>query len=557
MSNLAPIALFVYNRPSHTKQTINALKNNQLALESELFVFSDGAKNASGEPFVNEVREYLKTISGFKKITIEVSESNKGLAASIISGVTKIVNQFGKVIVLEDDLVTSKYFLQFMNDGLSFYEKNDEVISIHGYIYPVKKFLPETFFLKGADCWGWATWKRGWDLFDPNGVELLAKLKEKKLTKKFDLDGCYPYTQMLRNQVEGKNNSWAVRWHASAFLANKFTLYPGKSLVTNIGLDGSGTHCGSAHSFNFDFDFNTLIAIKSVPFEEDLVSKNAIKKFLKPSKGLFSRLLKKIENKSRKRERKKYGWFFTDLSWDEVVQTYGGYDSNYILEKSKNSLLAVKNGFAVHERDSFLFDHIQYSFPSLVALMWIAAQQDGKLNLIDFGGSLGSSFFQNRKFLSGLKEVKWNVVEQKNFVKCGKENFEDGQLKFYEDVDACVADQNPNILFFSNVLQYLKSPHQVIKHILKHDFEYVILDLLACLEDEHRDDLLTVQKVWPEIYEAAYPCWFFNKRNLLGLFLEKYDLIEEFKLESGNGIMIDGMNLSEYCGAIFKVKNNL
>ena len=146
--------------------------------------------------------------------------------------------------MLEDDLLTSPYFLDFMNEGLSIYEEDEKVISIHGYVYPISEKLPETFFLRGADCWGWATWKRGWDLFEPDGGLLLNKLEESKQTEEFDFNRSYPYTQMLKDQINGKTNSWAVRWYASAFLQNKYTLYPGKSLVSNIGGDGSGTNTG-------------------------------------------------------------------------------------------------------------------------------------------------------------------------------------------------------------------------------------------------------------------------------------------------------------------------
>ena len=159
--SLAPIVLFVYNRPEHTRKTVKALQDNDLTDESILYIFSDAAKNDDEVENVEKVREYIRTISGFKQIIIIEREKNYGLANSIISGVTEIVNKYGKIIVLEDDLVTSKYFLSFMNDALEIYKDENKVICIHGYIYPIKSELPETFFIKGADCWGWATWKRG------------------------------------------------------------------------------------------------------------------------------------------------------------------------------------------------------------------------------------------------------------------------------------------------------------------------------------------------------------------------------------------------------------
>lgn len=245
----APIALFVYNRPTHTRKTVEALLRNTQAAESQLFIFSDGPKNAKAEEGVRMVRDYIQTIQGFKQVTLKLQSENRGLANSIIAGVTELLQVHDMVIVLEDDLVTGRYFLQFMNDALEYYKQEERVVSVHGYVYPVRGALPETFFLKGADCWGWATWKRGWDTFRADGKELLAELESKKLTQAFDFGGVYPYTRMLKQQILGMNNSWAIRWYASAFLADKLTLYPGHSLVANIGFDNTGTHTGTSTYF--------------------------------------------------------------------------------------------------------------------------------------------------------------------------------------------------------------------------------------------------------------------------------------------------------------------
>jgi len=294
--NLAPIVLFVYNRPWHTQQTIEALQKNELARDSELFVFSDNPKNKEVEKEVRKVREYIKTISGFKNITISERKENLGLARSIISGVTEIVNKYGKIIVIEDDLIFSPYFLKFMNEALEFYEGDDEVISISGYIYPIED-IPETFFIRGADCWGWATWKRGWKLFESNGKKLLSELKTRNLTSKFDIFGAYNYTGMLEDQINGKNDSWAVRWYASAFLKEKLTLYPGKSLTYNIGLDNSGTHCGHSNMFEVEVAKKSII-IKKIPLEESNLALKKIELYLKnfnQKPNIFTKLIKKLK----------------------------------------------------------------------------------------------------------------------------------------------------------------------------------------------------------------------------------------------------------------------
>jgi hypothetical protein len=237
----APIAIFCFNRLTHLQETVRALQANPLAGMSEVFFFSDGARNGEDHEKVLLLREYLEKVTGFHKVTVISSPENKGLSMSVIDGVTRLVNTFGRVIVLEDDMVTSPFFLEYMNAALDKFEKEDRVISVHGYSYPIQE-LKEPFFLKGADCWGWGTWKRGWNLFESNGALLLKELKQKGLLRRFNFNGAFPYEKMLRRQIRGENSSWAVRWYASALINDKLTLYPGHSLIYNTGNDGSGTH---------------------------------------------------------------------------------------------------------------------------------------------------------------------------------------------------------------------------------------------------------------------------------------------------------------------------
>ena len=294
--NLAPIALFVYNRLDHTEQTVSALKRNLLAEESDLFVFSDAPKNSSSDEKVKAVRGFISSTTGFKSLTIVERPHNLGLANSIIDGVTNLCNEYGQVIVLEDDIVTSPYFLKYMNDGLDYYRDEERVISIHGYIYPVKAKLPETFFLRGADCWGWATWKRGWDIFEPNGEKLLGQLKQRKLEKQFNFDGSYDYVRMLKDQIIKKNDSWAIRWHASAFLNDRLTLYSGKSLVNNIGNDSSGTHSGSTYEYDVILN-NNPVEIKQILIMENAVARGAIINFFFKNKpSIMVRLKRRVRN---------------------------------------------------------------------------------------------------------------------------------------------------------------------------------------------------------------------------------------------------------------------
>jgi hypothetical protein len=291
---LAPIVLFVYNRPFHTEQTLNALAANYLAHESALYIYADGPKdNASAEALesIKQTRDLIKEKKWCKETVIVESKINKGLANSIIHGVTEVINKHSKAIVLEDDLVTHPFFLTYMNEYLNIYENDEQVISIHGFMYPVKKEIKLPFFLKGADCWGWATWKRGWDLFEPDAALLLDGLLKKNLAKEFNFNNTYNYTSLLEEQIAGTIDSWAIRWYASAFLLNKLTLYPPVSLVHNIGFDGSGTHkdvIESKHSNNFNFKSFELKKIAPV---ENRKAKEQIQAFFR-GKYSFLRSLK-------------------------------------------------------------------------------------------------------------------------------------------------------------------------------------------------------------------------------------------------------------------------
>jgi len=240
-----PIVLFVYNRPEHTVRTVEALRQNPVVCQSDLFIFSDGSKSEFDHSNVAEVRAYLKEITGFKSISIFESDTNKGLSKSIINGVSLVFEKFDRIIVLEDDIVTSPHFLEYMNEALTLYEDDPSVGCIHGWNYFLDDSAIEesTFFLPGADCWGWATWKSSWGLFEKDGSKLLYQLQQSNREYSFNRRDTMPYVQMLKDQIAGKNDSWAIRWHASLFLNDKYCLHPVHSLVRNIGMDGSGTHC--------------------------------------------------------------------------------------------------------------------------------------------------------------------------------------------------------------------------------------------------------------------------------------------------------------------------
>ncbi|MFD2148214.1 glycosyltransferase family A protein [Mucilaginibacter antarcticus] len=284
MQNIAPIALFVYNRPEHTRRTLESLQQNELAAESQLFIFSDGPKTEADRAKVNEVRALLNEVKGFKSVKVVTRKENLGLANAIIIGVSQLVIEFGKVIVFEDDLISSPYTLQYFNEGLTKYQRDDEVMHIGAYMYPLEdKTLPETFFYRIATSWGWATWARAWKNFEPDIDKLMAGFDAEKKYN-FSIEYTMNFWKQMEEFKAGKNNSWAIRWYASIFLNQGIALHPAHSLVHNIGHDGTGVHS------NIEDMYGVKVAqqpIKYFPTEikENEQAHTVIKAFLKNARA--------------------------------------------------------------------------------------------------------------------------------------------------------------------------------------------------------------------------------------------------------------------------------
>lgn len=298
MTHLAPIALFVYNRPQHTRRTLAFLKRNLLADESRLFIFSDAAANRQDEEKVNETRELIKQLDGFKSIKIIERKDNLGLAANIIDGVSELVKSYGKVIVLEDDLLTSPYTLKYFNAALRKYQDEERVMQISGYMFPLKQSeeLPETFFFRATTSWGWATWERAWKHFEPD-IDTLYRQFDKRKIKSFTVDGSMNYWKQFIDFKNGKNDSWSIRWYASVFLNNGLVLHPHESLIENIGHDGTGVHSIIEDTYQVSISKKIFQTFPD-QIEENPEALAAIKYFFKHRKGsLFKRAKKFFVNK--------------------------------------------------------------------------------------------------------------------------------------------------------------------------------------------------------------------------------------------------------------------
>lgn len=246
--SLAPVAVFAFNRPNHLKGLFNSLLENPEATKSKFFVFVDGPRNSDDEKNIDLVESTILNYKEFLDIQVRKSVENNGLAHSLMSGIDEVLDKFNELIVLEDDLLVSPNFLKFCNLGLSVYRDNLEVASIQGFTPVIVNQGKGTYFLQGADCWGWATWRNRWSQLERDSEVLLRDLESLDLVRSFDLDGSFPYTEMLRRQARGEIDSWAIRWHASMFTQGKVSLYPCRSLVLNTGFDGTGTHLGGSEN---------------------------------------------------------------------------------------------------------------------------------------------------------------------------------------------------------------------------------------------------------------------------------------------------------------------
>ncbi|WP_342329700.1 TIGR04325 family methyltransferase [Pedobacter sp. FW305-3-2-15-E-R2A2] len=242
-----------------------------------------------------------------------------------------------------------------------------------------------------------------------------------------------------------------------------------------------------------------------------------------------------------KRRRNPYGWFGNYSSWAEVAREAVGYDAGVILERTKNAILKVKNGEAVYERDSVVFDKKEYPFPLITFLLNSANLKKEALHVLDFGGSLGSTYYQIREFLTKGVCASWNVVEQEHYVACGNQHFQDDVLTFHNSIDACLELKKIDLVVLSSSVQYLERPHDFLQQLAAYNFQFLLFDRTAFHYGEK--DRLTLQRVPPEIYPASYPSWFFNEENFLNHFSGQYTNVAEFSsyVKGEETMLIDGI----------------
>lgn len=299
-SNLAPVIVFVYNRAEHVEKMITQLSACYFAQDTNLYIYSDGARKETDIAGVNAVRLFCENITGFKSVNIVKREKNYGLAQNIILGVSEVISKHGKIIVMEDDLIAHKDFLFYMNTCLEKFKDNKKIWHISGWNYPVSfDGLPDILPIRLMNCWGWATWADRWSSFEKDPAKLVKNFN-KNMIKEFDIDNSgYFWSQVLGNN-SGKLNTWAIFWYAAIFLNNGLCINPKISLVTNIGHDGSGTHKSKADNvYTIDLPKERIYHWNFV-LEEDVIENaqaiSRIEKFYKDLKpSIFQRVIGKIK----------------------------------------------------------------------------------------------------------------------------------------------------------------------------------------------------------------------------------------------------------------------
>jgi acetyltransferase-like isoleucine patch superfamily enzyme len=347
MNNLSPIILFTYNRPEHTQKVLDALAQNVESRDSVLYVFCDGAKlGATSEDLlkIEAIRSLINKETRFKNVIVKVQDENKGLANSIIDGVTKVVNIHGKVIVLEDDIVTSKFYLSYMNTSLNRYQNEISVKQISGFAFDLDlKKTNSAYFMPLTTTWGWATWKRVWDEINFSPQDYLELKTNKTLRNQFNLDGSYDYSSMLITQMESeKLSSWGIRFWWSIFKSNGLVLHPDYSLVQNIGFDNSGVHCDNSDfsvtkNWNPNYriiNYPSIINIKQNKFKQlkvylksNLEQHKPKMKFKNKCKRYFMKFIKKIVK-----------YIFVDHK-NAIIENN---DSKFILSPNSSNISNVK-----------------------------------------------------------------------------------------------------------------------------------------------------------------------------------------------------------------------
>ena len=569
------MVLFIYARPDHLRRTLACLRDNRVTL---IYAFSDAPRSPDKAALVEQSREILRAIDWCDVRLIE-REKNWGLGRSIMAGVTDVLNKHEACLVFEDDLICVPGTYDYLCAALRHYQDDPRVMSVTGWTHPLvtpRNVGTTPYFDGRAECWVWGTWARAWSgMNDRTALDMMLVAETRGIDRNH-----YGADLPQMAETEEERNIWAVRLLYHHIVQGGLCLRPPWSLVEHIGFDALATNasgpgqlanpplrscpplpkawpeplenqdCAPLHraatepqpSLSPPFRIRVANRLKRdvrklaflVTGDERLktVTMTDVARELAPPLAIravraFRRRWGTLNSDSHHTDTKRHGLIGNYTTWKEAQADSGGYEAHIILRKTANALKKVKLGEAVYERDSVLFDQVQYSWPVLSGLMWAAAQTAGRLNVLDVGGSLGSSYYQNRAFLDGLDHVSWNVVEQPAHVELGRREFQDERLRFYQSIGACLSETQPNVILLSSVLQYLEDPYSLLDELRDTSCQFLILDRMPFWSGS--TDHICVQHVPAEIYPASYPSWIFSTQRFMSILSLHWEVVAEFE----------------------------
>lgn len=534
-----PVVVFAYNRPGSLAELLACLKRDAVPL---IYAFSDGARHPGHAGGVTAVRELLSSVDWCELVLVE-RRTNLGLGKSLVLGVTEVLDRHEAAIVFEDDLVCVPGTYEYFCAALRHYKDTTEVMSITGWTHP--RITPKDagtvpYFDGRAECWSWATWRRAWTGMEATDAQSLIKeCRAKQIwPRKYGDDLPKAAT------VEHEKNIWAVRWLYWHMVKGGLCLRPPHSLIEHRGTDSTATNVGPD---NAGWQNPPLKACPPPPndWPEAIEHPSCVKLWRKACKDpvepvsplrKFACAVRKIvqwpPSKKLALPTQTAGdiTFTGDYAtWEEASALCEGYASDAIIQRVRAAALRVKDGQAACERDGATFDKADHPWPVLAAIFRAAQRCKRGIRLLDFGGSLGSLYFQTREFLGHETISEWCVVEQPNFVAAGQREFADEILSFHTDGKSCAQNGEVDVLLLSGVIQYIPKAHQLLDEMVSWRPRHIVVDRTPVWPGRDMPDKIALQTVSAVIYPARYPVWFFNRDNFLAHFAKDYVLASEFE----------------------------